>query len=383
MKPALRVCTIAVVFFCVVGSATAQTEQWLRYHTGPNPRGYRWLELSQTPPEKVALPKLQPGALYGRWDNAMDASGGRWFCLERSRKTGAHDRLYFDANGNGRLDDDSPMNATRRDERMSWFDPVRVVFASDDGPVTYHLIARLYQFGGDRAQLLVGSGGWYEGQILLGGKKRQVQLFDQNVNGAFNDAGTNPTDCDMLVLGSPETTRYVGRYLEVDDLLYHLEIARDGAHLKLHPAKDVPLGTVRVPNAISEFTALGPNGHFVRRPSQGEFQLPSGEYRTHSWLIERPDRENVRWQLSAHGIGRRGEFTVTGSEPASLQIGEPIRAVTRATESRSEIAFDLRLTGSLGESVQILRDNQQARAPRLELASTAGGFRATHSFEYG
>jgi hypothetical protein len=373
---------LAVVLFA--GTAMAQTEQWLRYHTGPNSRGHRWLELSPTPPPNVTLPKLQPGALYGQWDNALDPNGARWFCLDRSRKTGPHDRLFFDTNGDGRLTDESPITTMRRDERMAWFDPVRLLFPGEDGPIIYHLTARFYQFGENRAQLLIGAGGWYEGHVQIAGKKRHVQLFDYTVNGAFNDTGTSPANSDLILIDGPQgISRHIGRYLELENQLVHVDIARDGAFLKVQPATDVSLATVHVPDTISEFTALGENGHFIRRPQQGQIQLPAGHYRVQGWQIERQDENRQHWTLSGRSIGRPGDFAISPDEPATLALGEPILAVVQAVESRNQIQFDLRLIGSLGESVQILRGNQQPRAPRLEIASADADFRATHTFEYG
>ena len=72
---------------------------------------------------------------------------------------------------------------------MAYFEPVKLVFKGEDGPISYHLIVRFYQFGQERAQLLAGAGGWYEGKVTLAGKKRRVQLIDNTVNGVFNDSG--------------------------------------------------------------------------------------------------------------------------------------------------------------------------------------------------
>jgi hypothetical protein len=365
-------------------AVSAQQEQWLEYHTTDEPRGYHWLELSTNAPPNVALPKLQAGAYFGCWTNALETTGGRWFCLDRSRKSGPCDRLFFDCNGNGRLDDETPVTTTRQDQNEAYFEPVKLTFKGEDGPISYHLVARFYQFGKERAQLLVGAGGWYEGTVTLAGKKRRVRLIDNTVNGAFNDASTTPSDSDRLVLlGDKEVDRYLGKYLEVDGQLLQIEVARDGAFLKAQKAEGVQFGEVRVPETVSEFEAFGKNGHFVRKPEKGKLSLPVGAYRVNTWTLNRKDDKGVAWKLSGSGFTKVADFTVSAENLVELPIGEPARAVLQANEGKSEVSFSLRLQGPLGESVDIMRGKDRPRAPRLQVASLTGTFRSTNTFEYG
>jgi len=373
-----------------VVTAAAQQEQWLEYHTSRELKGYRWIEPSTNPPANVTLPKLEPGALFGCWSNALDKTAGRWFCVDRIARSGPADRLFFDCNGNGRLDDESPVKCTRRDERESYFEPVKLVFKGEDGPISYHLICRFYQFDKQRGQLLIGAGGWYEGNVTLAGQKRRVQLVDSTVNGAFNDQGRTPDKSDRLViLGEKEDRdpdkrrmeRYLGKYLEVDGQLLDIEVAADGAFLKAKKAEGVQFGTVRVPETISEFEAFGKNGHFIRAPDKGA--LPVGDYRVNSWIINRKDDKGAAWKLSSYGCGRAADFTVAAESPVEMEIGEPVRAVLQANETKTGVAFDLRLLGSLGESVDLRRGKDRPRAPRLEVASLKGTYRSTSTFEYG
>ena len=363
-------------------TALAQQEQWLEYHTTSEPRGYRWLELTTNPPPNVALPKLRAFAYYGQWKNGFD--GQRWFCLDRNTKNGACDRLFFDRNGNGRLDDETAINTSRREGSMAYFEPVKVVFKGEDGPISYHLLLRFYQFDSDRAQLLAAAGGWYEGMANIAGKKRRVQLFDNTVNGAFNDQSTAPADCDRIVVsGDPEVNRYLGRYLDLGGELLRIEVARDGAFIKTQKAEGVQFGQVKVPESISEFEAVGECGHFVRKPSKCEFTLPLGKYRVYRWVINRKDDKGTAWTLSGDNFSGTADFEVTSANVASLEIGEPIRPVLQATETKTQVTFSLRLLGTLGESVDIMRGSDRPRAPQLHLASKAGDLRSTNTFEYG
>lgn len=384
LRPICATTLAALTGLAFTWTSHAQPEQWLEYHTGNEPQGYRWLELGTNPPPNVVLPKLEGLAYFGVWKNGLETNDGRRFCLDRAAKSGPYDRLVFDANGNGRLDDDPVVKCSRRQDSMAYFEPAKLVFKGEDGPISYHLIARFYQFGTQRAQLLIGSGGWYEGKVALAGKKRTVRLIDNTVNGVFNDRSESASDCDRIVVDGEEgLSRYLGKYLEVDDRLLALEVAPDGAFIKVKPAEGVVFGAVRVPETITEFTAMGGNGHFVRKPQKGEFKLPVGKYRVQGWEVTRKDDKGAAWKLSGYSFTKAGDFAVAAEEPAKLVVGEPVRAVLQATEVKSEISFGLRLLGPLGETVDIMRGEERPRAPRIHIASQTGTFRSTNTFEYG
>ena len=96
--------------------------------------------------------------------------------------------------------------------------------------------------------------------------------------------------------------RCLGKLLEVDGQFYHIEVARDGAFVKLQKAENVVLGQVRVPETISEFIAFGENGHFVRKPAKGEFTLPVGKYRIQGWKTDRKDDKGAPWELAGYNL---------------------------------------------------------------------------------
>lgn len=366
-------------------TVVAQPEQWLQYHTSPEGRASRWMELSTNPPPDVVLPTLNAKPCFARWVTPLDPAGGRWLCLDRTRKSGPYDRLFIDSNGNGRLDDETPLKANRTDQYYGYFDPVRLGFKGEDGPITYHLLLRSYRNDDDSADLLLSSGGWYEGKVELAGKKRRIELIDGNINGTFNDRSTNAYACDrVMVEGDKTAQRFLGRMLEVDGQIYRIETARDGAFVKLQKADPVALGPVRVPEAISEFTAFGENGHFVRQPAKGQFTLPLGKYRVQGWTIDRKDNKGMPWKLSGYSFNESADFEVVGGKAAALDIGEPVRVLFQAAErTNNQIAFNLRFRGNLDESIEFQREGKRPRAPQLTVTNTDGSLRYTNSFEFG
>ncbi|MCL5098237.1 MAG: hypothetical protein M1608_12065, partial [Candidatus Omnitrophica bacterium] len=369
-----------------VASATAfaQPEQWLQYHLTQESGTNRRLTLANQAPSGVALPKLGAQPYFAKWLTPMDPKGGRWLCLDRTRRNGPWDRLFIDANGNGQLSDESPVRASRVDEYSGYFEGVRVVFQGEDGPITYHLNLRFYRYQPNSAFLMASSGGWYGGLVDLGGTKRQIQLIDGNVNGMFNDLASRPSDCDRIrIEGDKAGDRLLGRLLEIDNQLFRVEVARDGAFIKVQKAEGVVLGPVRVPESISEFTAVGENGHFARQPVKGEFALPVGRYRVNRWLINRKDNQGTLWTLAGNDLHILGFFEVVAGKPATLEIGEPVRAVLQANESPDGVSFNLRFQGSFRESIEMLRAGQRPSGPRLLLTSADGVYRSSQSFAYG
>jgi len=367
----------------LAGAAFAQSEQWLEYHTGTEARAYQTMKLTTNAPPGVALPKLNAPPWFARWLTPMDPAGGRWLCFDRTRKSGPYDRLFIDSTGNGRLDDKTPIQA-RLDSFSAMFPPTPLVFKGEDGPITYHLAFQFYQYD-KTTQLLATSAGWYEGMVNFDGVKKRIQLIDGNVNGTFNDIAPDPYDSDRVqVEGDKTSERFLGRMLEVDGKFYRIEVARDGAFVKVQKAENVTLGRVRVPENISEFAAFGQNGHFVRKPVNGQFTLPTGNYRIFHWTISRKDEKNATWTLSGYDFPTTARFVVAADKTAALEIGEPVQAVLKATEgAKRQIDFSLQFEGRQKESIEMLRDGQRPRGPKLMLASANGSLCSTNSFEFG
>jgi len=368
----------------LAGTAFAQSEQWLEYHTSNDGRAYHQMELTTNPPPGVALPRLNAPPYFARWKTPMDPAGGRWLCFDRTRKSGPYDCLFIDSTGNGRLDDKTPVKA-RLDSYNAFFPATPVVFKGEDGPIIYHLVLRFYQYDKNSAELLVSSGGWYEGMVNFDGVKKRIQLIDGNVNGTFNDLASNPYDSDRVQIdGDKVGERFLGKLLEVDGKFFRIEVARDGAFVKVQKADNVALGPVRVPENISEFTAFGENGHFVRQPDKGAFTLPAGKYRMVRWTINRKDEKGGQWTLSGYNFPDTANFEAAAGNAATLDIGEPVQAVIKANEQANrQIRFDLSFVGHQKESIEMLRDGQRPRGPKLALANADGSLCYTNTFEFG
>jgi len=248
---------VGIGLLILVSQVPAQQEQWLQYHSSR--------EASQ------------------KWPTPMVKSGWLWMALDRTHEQGPYDLLYIDSNGNGGLDDETASAAYRTDQRSSYFGPAKVIFEVEDGPVTYHLNFRSYQYADTR--LYASSGGWYEGDITVGGQKKHCVLFDYNANGTFNDKSANAGECDRVRIGKQggQNTLFTGNYIKIEETIYQPEIARDGACIKLTKAENVKFGNVRLAESITQFSANGENGLFILKPEKGIATLPVGKYCVYEW----------------------------------------------------------------------------------------------------
>ena len=354
--------TVGIGLLFLTSMAGAQDEQWLQYHSereahriNPEMRSSSENATTDKPPD-VNLPQFktqQPFFVW--WPTPMVASGGLWIALDRTSEQGKLDRLYIDSNGNGHLDDEQVVTAYQTDRYYTHFGPVKVVFEVEDGPVSYHLNFRYFDYNEQNQRLNIYSGGWYEGEITVAGQKKYCVLIDQNANGTFNDKSLESGQCDRIQVGKKGTQEglWVGNYIQIDGIFYNLEISRDGAFVKLAKAEDMKFGTIRVPETITEVAAGGENGLFTFKPEKGLGTLPVGKYRVDHWQIDRKDEKGTQWTLRGNYLRERGDFEITEAGEASLEIGEPVNGSLSVRLNNDNYEFSKSLRGSLGEYVRL------------------------------
>ena len=351
-------------------STGAQDEQWLQYHSereaqriiGNMRTVYKGVTTNK--PADVNLPKFKTSQqFFAVWPTPMVKNIWLWIALDRSSEQGKWDRLYIDSNGNGHLDDEDAVTAYRTDGNYTYFGPVKVVFEGEDGPISYHLNFRFYDYNEQNRRLYIYSGGWYEGEVTVAGEKKYCMLIDYNVNGTFNDKSLQAGESDRIRIGKKgsEDTRFAGNYIEVDNVLYRTEIARDGAFVKLSSADDVKFGNIRVSAAITEFAAGSENGLFTREVKEGVARLPVGEYRIDHWEIDRKDEKGKSWTMRGSSFGERGNFAITEEAETALEIGEPVTANLQVSLNGTNYEFSKSVRGSLGEYVSLTSSGSDTR----------------------
>lgn len=393
MKERIRILLTAAIGLLVFSAAAAaQDEQWLQYHCHSQAelmvgnRGRATPEVTETKPQDVKLPEFKASQqFFAQWLTPMVPSGRLWIAFDQTPENGRWDRLFIDSNGNGHLDDEEAVKPFGIKQYYTFFGPVKVVFEGEDGPIVYHLRFWFYK-SGENKRLYIYSGCWYEGDITVAGVKKRCVLTDQNVNGTFDDKALGATDCDRIRIGGKNKREagYVGNYIEVDEVLYSPEIARDGAYVILRKAEDVKFGNIRLPETITEFSAGGENGLFIlKKLENGAGSLPVGKYRIRDWITERKDDQGRLWKLKGAGFTVKSAFDINSAEQTQLSIGEPIISTMSARKRDDTYSFSQDLKGRFDESIELTRDGAQPQAPKVRIKNADGTYDRTYSFSYG
>ncbi len=391
MRSRIRIVAPFAVGILLASVAAAQEEQWLQYRSAAEARqivgdmGYSYQQPSAKAPENVKTPEFTADKpLFMEMKAPLAASGSVWLAFDKSSVNGPYDRVHLDANANGDLSDDSAIEPYQRESNRAVFGPLKIVFPSADGPITYHLTAEIRVYSPQDTYCLLSPACWYEGPITVGGVKKFCTLIDYNVNGTFNDQSADASQCDRIRIGeeSGRDSRYVGQFIEVGEKLYRPKIAPDGACISLTEATDVAFGAVRVAGSITSFEAGGVNGLFLCKPENGLARLPAGDYRIGRWSIVRTDDKGARWELQA-SPGSAISFAVAANQEKELSIGEPIHSLAEYGKSGSFYNFSQNLQGRQGERVTLVRNGSQPPPPKLRIKSRDGAYDRALSFEYG
>jgi hypothetical protein len=374
----------------IASQAHAQDEQWLRYNYWQDAyrsgASMRQINLKTEKPAGVELPDFNDSSpMFGEWISPLAKNGKVYIALDRSDKKKSYDRLYIDSDGDGSLKNEKPVKASSPEEYYNYFGPVKVMLQGEDGPTAYHLNFMFYKQDASRPQLYVMSGCWYEGTITIGTEKKRCVLTDTGANGTFNDTSKSYYGADRITIGEEpnEVTAIAGKFLQFGDKIYRLEVARDGAYIKISPADDVALGEIKLPDDIKEFIAAGENGSFKILPAKGLGKLPEGHYQIHQWVIEKTDDKTGKWKATGDDFRESGDFEVKKESTAYLAVGEPFTSHLEMQDKRGKYTFNLSLTGHLGERISILKGNQRGPSPKLRIVSKDGTFNRSYNFEYG
>jgi|GEM_PF-334841 len=370
----------------------AAEEQWLQYRLSKemyNQHAYarrQNIECVVRAPEGVDLPAFASDqVLYGCWTTPMVEAGFLHVAInfrDNLRRTGSF--LFIDADCDGSLADENPIKAISQSSSWLQFPGVKILFPGDDGPITYHANVQFY-CREETKRLYFSAAGWYEGDITIGEDRQHCLLIDYNSNGAFNDSSFAVGKGDQIKIGAKNSLdeRYLGTYLQIGTTIYDLEVARDGSHLAILPAHDVPVGSVQVPDEIDSVSFVGELGHIVWNTSRGEPQVPAGRWIVNSWQINRRAEDGKMWSLSGTGFPAKSAFDVQQGQRLSLDIGEPLRAKLIAEKTGDRYSFEEKLEGREGERITVYCEGRRPKAPRLQIKDAGGDLQQDLAFQYG
>jgi len=392
---ALSTFVVALLLIVPVSNALAAGEQWLRYRSARDATRFirnlagRTLDIEAAPPVRVTLPKLaSEEPLVAKWLTPMVETGYLWLVLDQSQRGGPYNLLFVDADSDGDLSDETPVQAYWKTSRGSMFGPVKVLLPGEDGPVSYHfsLSLRVFPDDGEALRILhMTSSGWYEGNVSVGDKKYRCMLVDYNANGTFNDTSDRFFEIDRIRIGVGRSLqeRFVGKYIQIDGALYTPDVSPDGAFIKFTPAADVPMGTVTLAEDVAAVSLGGRNGLLSYNVRDAAVQVPEGSYRVHQWRIERTDAKRAKWTLTGSGFPDTSVFAVSSGNRAELNVGEPLETSVAMNKRGANWFFQQSMKGRSGEAVAIQRNNQLPPAPKLRITNADRSYDRVFNFEYG
>lgn len=350
-------------------------------------------------PEGLELPELEETEpIFGRWSLPLAPDGGVWLAVVRSKEDGPYDRLYVDADCDGSLADETPL-AAYRVRRLrpagytTYFGPVKVLLPGEDGPIAYHANITYKdwpQWTRDPGpkHFYLWTAAWYEGRVALGGRNYVLKLVDRNVNGTFTDRRPDGGWYDRVWVegdGLPPE-RAQGTFIQLGGEFYRLEVARDGAFVRLSPAGDVPTGTLRLDAPLELLGVVGENGLLYFHPTERTATLPAGRYRPHSWKLSRIDSLGTRWEARGGGAPKgddEGTFEVRAGRETEKAVGEPFVGVVACRTSGRTHRLSGEVRGRYGEEVRLRRNGSRPPAPKVRIRNADGTYDRVFRLEYG
>lgn len=329
------------------------------------------------PPDGLKRPDFKAeDPLFFAWMTPETEEGCVWFAMDRSSPDQPHDLLIVDSDADRDLSDEQVLVCDPKEKETNHcilFRSVPLHFPDKDGTsVTYHVNV-VYETGG--LCLAIGSDCCYSGTMTIEGRDYEVIYKDNNHNGSFDRLSIAPQE-------QPDF-RSLGRYFDLNETLYSLDILENGALIKLTSAPDVAMGQVQVPEGISYVRFQSELGTFCRIPKNGSVTLPQGTHHLSRWKIERKDAQGRQWRAEGRGFDEQGRVQVAGTDMPSLKIGEPLLSSLNVDRTSEGYRFSQGLTGHLSETITLYVDNEQADAPKLNVRDKTGKLVDTREFEYG
>jgi hypothetical protein len=419
------------------------TEEDVEDTEGFLPDGRAGLEASTSLPQgDWKLPKLESKLpVY-----ALAALGDEKQLLVldcRKRELPFYDTLYLDANGNGDLGDDKPIEAPGPEEGISLESniavfPIALTKVKVGGKELPHALRVFVSYAGtdlqkqlgkkdieENLKVAIGTQCCFRGEVKIAGKTYLLALADGNTNGRFDDPcllgdaeKANPSaplqiqgDCLLFTDGKKLTAddwSPLGDLLSVGDSVFQVRVQMDRKKLELKPSS-AALSPVKMSVPVKRLTLFAEDGkRSVTACRPGDtLKLPAGKYLVAAYRFERKDAEGDIWSISAVATGDTSALTAGDGGDGTLAFGEPYvayawvpeRAYEELAEAGSlpEAPIDFRLEGKAREVVTDLRHlegektkvplseakERRPKEPMYRIVKTTGEQVAQGSFTYG
>lgn len=366
----------------------------------------------------------------------------RLMILDRKNKDDAqYSRIYFDANGNGNLTDDPPVDKSKKNDRsyLTAFDDIVTNVTIDGKALAFRFTPQIYNAysrrrrvrGADtqpsqevqNIQLRLETACAWVGRIELDGVAYRVALKDAGVNGRFSDRFDRIKywDKGRRKMGWPGGDRFymttnkklhftdeyvLGDYLCVGERLFRVDIRLAESKMVLTPVTEgtTPVKLSMSPRRLSLHTE--DKAHCLMAVNPGErIRIPQGRWRLLHYDLEQTDKWGDKWFIAGNASDRTPVFEVTGDRTVKLAFGEPFvsyvdfsqRDVEQVGKGSSNIQLQFMIRGAAEEFVQQLerksgkktkiamssKNNSLPKEPKYRIVKDDGELVEQGQFEYG
>ena len=390
------------------GTLTMMTGDDLSEQFGYIPSEYLQLQLS--PREKISAKPIlfSKRPLYGALTMGEGEDTAFVCVLDESRGTGSgYDTLYIDANNNEDLSDDAKvMGKAQENQRGYEFPPVELSVSYGEQILPYSVSGRTYR--NQTSDLRFMPACYLAGELKIGEKTYPIALFDDTVNGLFNDLYETPDNAsrtgsvwargDSLLIDLDRDGSMkkhwngmsemfcLGKYLCLDNGCYELNVEPTGRRIGLAEATG-DFGFFVSDQKGFCVDLYGPDGAIKLIDTGKRIPVPVGEYRFALCRFEAKDNEDCLWHATGRGQWAQPAVRIEKDQETKVDFGFPLTAEVKASGSGSEYQFDLSITGAGGETYSAstfeASDGREASNPRFEVRDAEGLIQAQGSFQYG
>jgi len=416
-----------VLHLCAVGAAP--TGEVFKLEMGPLP-AENDPAISHYARQERIEGKLPPGVKgIGAKGYKVRVWSPREQCLvivaRSSEETATYDRLYVDANRDGRFDKNECYDLTRtagpvkvtktRSGSRAEIRPVMLVRdkEGDGSPCWVRLGVRqrgkgqvdvlasnltcasgTVRFGEREVRLalyiprlgleqVLGQGVQLPGEAGDVGSKsvrRNVQvIYDANGNGRFDNLSLY--DC------RPEN-QWLTRLLRVDGKYYALEAAEDGLSIRVTPAKP-RIGKLAIPADLRMIQILGPEFALGSREADKTVELPAGRYVVMYYCYQ-----SKGGQVQANDSSAGNVLEILSGQTTKIEVGPPLRMDIKcslsgikgnASESYRTLGLTLKMTDRAGRPITgvYIAKGRRPVAPRFRIVDRKGKTVLSDAFKYG
>jgi len=261
-----------------------------------------------------------------------------------------YDRLYFDANGNGDLEDDAPLDGVIREIRAARtrrlvFPSVDLTLEVDGNEVPYSFVpVATGPYGaprqGDPTDLHIIPNCTYTGEFTIGARTFAIAFDDTNANGRFgehyslewDDPGDFVGLWDVDGTASPEGQPF-GSTLVIDEDTLDVQLDIPGERVLLSPIPGAELCPVDLAQPVSSFLWLYDAANddcAVLRNTPAAVRLPEGDYAVMAYELQQDADEVGTWYVRALAVDSP-YVTVRRERRPSLAFAGPFLAVAGIT----------------------------------------------------